>query len=102
MKTITLKKTGYIVKGISDLTMWGGGNGCISMKSFKLKDIRKKTLLANINDNEFGVESINGAICDIYEDYEGTLQYYQTLEVGKISEYTKKYYDEQYFNEQYN
>jgi len=95
MKTITLKKTGYLIKGVADLTSWGGGKGCILMKPFRIGNIQKKTLLANINDNGFGVENINGAICDIYEDFEGTLQYYKTLEVGKISEFTKNFYDEQ-------
>ncbi len=91
MKTITLKKVGYVVKGVADLTAWGGGNGCIPMKPFTVKDIRQKTLLANINDNGFGVKSINGGICNIYEDFEGTLRFYKTIEVGKISDNTREY-----------
>jgi len=95
MKTITLKKTGYIIKGVADLTLWGGGNACIPMKPFALKDIKEKTLLDNLNDNGFGVESINGGICDIYEDYEGTLRYYKTIEIGKVSLHTGTYYQQQ-------
>ncbi len=95
MKTLTLKKTGYTIKGVSDLTMWGGGNGCIEMKPFEVKDIKKKTLLENINDNGFGVESINGAIFDIYENFEGFLKYHSKITIGKVSEYTEKYYNEQ-------
>ena len=95
MKTLTLKKTGYTVKGVSDLTLWGGGNACIEMKPFEIKDIKKKTLLTNINDNGFGVENINGAICDIYENFEGTLRYYKTITIGKVSEYTENFFNEQ-------
>lgn len=92
--SITLKHTGYVVRGMADLTLWGGGNACIVMKPFKLKKISKKALLANINDNGFGVESINGAICDIWKDYEGHLLFHKTIEVGTVSEYTLETYDE--------
>lgn len=92
-KTITLKKTGYYVTGVSDLTMWGNDPGCISMKPFLVKDIKKKTLLENINDNGFGVQSINGAICDIYEDYEGTHRFLTTVTVGKVNDFTIEYYE---------
>ena len=92
MKTITLKKIGYIVKGISDLTDWYGQNGCIEMKPFKTKGISKRTLLKNLNDGGFGVQSINGAICDVYEDFEGTLRYIKTVEVGSTSDHTRECY----------
>jgi hypothetical protein len=82
---LTLKLTGYTVKGTADLTPWGGGNACIEMAPFNVKRIDKRTLLNNINDNGFGVQAINVAICDIYKNYEGTLQYLKTVEVGKIS-----------------
>jgi len=96
MKTITLRKTGYRVKGISDLTLWGGENSSIMMKEFSVKNISKENLKKNLNDNGFGVESINGAICDIYENYEGTLRYLKTKTVGKVSERTEKHYEEYY------
>ena len=94
MKTLTLKKTGYIIKGVADISPWGGGRGCIEMDSFKLEKISNKVLLDNINDGSFGVQSINGAICDIYENYEGTLQYLKTKKVGSITEYTEEYYNQ--------
>lgn len=92
-KELTLKFTGYLIKGISDVTMWGGGNGCIGMSPFSVKKTDVKTLLANINDGQFGVESINGAICDIYEDFEGTLVFKESKEVGKVSEHTVEVYN---------
>jgi len=94
MKTITLKKVGYVIKGISDLKPWGGGNCCVEMTPFKIKTLTKKNLKHNINDAGFGVEKINGAICDIYEDYEGTLRYKTTITVGSVSEHTQKVYEE--------
>lgn len=96
-KTVTLKMIGYWITGIADLTMWGGGNGCIEMKPFETKSRSKKALLAGINDNGFGVQSINGAICDIYELYENG--YKEHLEsgvtVGKVSDDTDFYYMKQ-------
>ncbi len=94
MKTITLKKVGYVIKGTSDLTDWYGHNACIEMRTFKVKQIDKKTLLANINDSGFGVQSINGAVCEIYEDFDGLLKYIKTVEVGKISSRTEEVHNE--------
>ena len=95
MKTkVTLKKVGYQIKGVSDLTPWGGGNGCIDMKPFNTKTMRKAEVLANINDAGFGVESINGAICDVYILFEnGYKEYLKTMKVGTVSRYTRKYYN---------
>jgi hypothetical protein len=92
MKTLTLKKIGFTVKGTADLTLWGGGNACIEMKSFDVKKIDFKTLKENLNDNGFGVEKINGGICEVYENYEGTLKFLKTIEIGKISEKTREYH----------
>jgi len=86
MKTLTLNKQGYIIKGIADLTCWGGGNGCIKMKSFRVKSL--KEIKNNLNDNGFGVQSINGAICDIYDDFGKIIQYRRTITIGKVSDNT--------------
>jgi hypothetical protein len=90
MKSITLNFTDYVIEGIADLTAWGGGNACIEMKSFHVKSL--KDIKENLNDNGFGVESINGAICDVYRNYEGTLKYSRTLHIGKVSEHTEECY----------
>lgn len=88
-KTVTLKKVGYYVSGTADLTMWGGGNASIDMKPFKTKTKSKKELLAGINDNGFGVESINGAICDVYELFEGGYkEFLEDITVGEVSDDT--------------
>jgi hypothetical protein len=86
MKSIKLRLVDYVIKGISDLSLWGGGKGCIEMKPFHVKSL--KEIKENLNDNGFGVEKINGAICDIYRNYEGTLRYARTLKIGDISDNT--------------
>jgi hypothetical protein len=100
MKKLILELTGYTIKGVADLTLWGGGNACIDMASFDIKQksiiTNKDLLLKNCNDNGFGVEKINGAVCDIYEDYQGALKFLKTLEIGKISDNTRDYYYNKY------
>jgi hypothetical protein len=94
MKTITLKQDGFIIKGVADLTLWGGGQGSIDMKSFKvqsLKDIKK-----NLNDNGFGVQSINGAVVQIYENYEGHEVFLKDKVIGKVSDSTFNYINESF------
>ena len=93
-KALTLKFTGYTIKGVSDLNPWGGGNACIEMRPFNVRFISKESLLDNINDNGFGVKSINGAICDIYENFQGYLKYLKTLTVGTVLEHTQLYNEE--------
>jgi hypothetical protein len=87
-KTITLVRKGYVVKGVADLTLWGGGNSWIVMKPFTTNTLHKKILLSKINDNGFGVESINGAICQVHENFEGALRYFKTIYLGDISDNT--------------
>ena len=88
MKNLTLKFTDYYITGTADIRPWGGGNACIRMDPFHIKKIDKKTLMENINDGKFGVEKINGAICEIYKNYEGTHKYLCHKYVGKISDNT--------------
>ena len=90
MKSITLNFTDYVIKGIADVTPWGGGNACIEMRPFHVKSL--KEIKENLNDNGFGVKNINGAIVDIYHNYEGTLKYSKSLTIGNISEHTREYY----------
>jgi len=91
MKSITLNFTDYVIKGIADVKSWGDGNACIEMAPFHVKNL--KDIKDNLNDNGFGVESINGAICDVYLNYEGTLKYSKTITIGKVSARTEEYYN---------
>ena len=90
MKHIELQFTDYFITGVADLTLWGGDSSCISMRSFhvkKLKEIRQ-----GINDNRFGCESINGAICNIFRNYEGAHRFVRTVTIDKVSQNTADYY----------
>lgn len=91
-KELTLQFTDYVIKGTADLTLWDNNNASITMKAFKTKNIKPETLLKGINDNGFGSQNINGAICDIFENYEGTLRYKSTITVGDVSEQTENAY----------
>jgi len=84
MKTLALKLTGYTIKGVADVKIWGGG--CIEMADFSVLKIKR--IKEYLNDGGFGYEKINGAICHVYRNYEGTLVYSRTLYIGKISENT--------------
>ena len=41
MKNITLKLKDYVIKGVSDLTLWGGENACIQMNNFHVKSLKE-------------------------------------------------------------
>lgn len=90
MKQLTLKLSGYHIEGTADLSMWGGGNASIEMQPFEVKRI--KDIRNDINDAGFGVESINGAICAIYRNYQGTHVFARTITVGNVSEDTLDQY----------
>ena len=90
-KQITLSFTDYLIEGVAQVTLWGGGAACIKMKPFHLKSANARELLKNLNDAGFGVESIDGAICHISENYEGTTKYKKTVNVGRVDEFTQEY-----------
>lgn len=88
-KAIQLLFTDYVVKGTAVLTPWGGrpSSASIPMKSFHVSKITRARLTAGLNDGGFGVEAINGAICEVFENYEGTLKYVKTVTIGKIPDF---------------
>ena len=89
MKSKTLKREGFYILGVSDLTLWGGGKGSIEMRPFTCKHLRE--LKEKINDNGFGVEKINGAICDIYRLWEGGYkEYSRNVRIGSVGEYCEE------------
>ena len=72
-KTITLKHTGYVIKGEALLNLWGGGQGVIHMEPIYLDSIPADLSEIEYNDNGFGCESIIEVEIEIFEDYEGVL-----------------------------
>ena len=76
-KTITLKHTGFHVEGTARILDWDGDVGDVKMDAFhvdSLDDIPK-----NVNDGQFGCQRILAADCTVYEDYEGTLRFFDTI-----------------------
>lgn len=69
-KTVTLKLHHFQISGIACVTMWGGGNGTIEMKPFTVASVETDDLIvAGLNDNGFGVSSINSAQVNIFAVY---------------------------------
>ena len=89
MKTITLNKVGYLIKGVADVKPWGGRQACIDMEPFKVKHL--KDIKENLNDGGFGVESINGAVVYIYEDFGECQRFLKDEVIGTVSESTFDY-----------
>ena len=85
MKSITLNLTNYECRGTADVSMWGGGRASIGMDKFNVSHLRE--IKDGINDGGFGVENINGAIVDIYRNFEGTLVFARTLTIGNVAEF---------------
>lgn len=95
-KQLVLDLVGYEVRGVSDLTPWGGGNACIEMAPFMTDSLKREDIFSKINDNGFGVESINGAICHVFEVYADewgnkAKKFIKTTTVGKVSKQTREY-----------
>jgi hypothetical protein len=97
-KSITLEKTGYVVKGTALLSLWGGGSGTIEMKPIYCNTLTKLETL--LNDNGFGCESIDGAIVDIYENFQGYEIYKETrtINIVPLSERQRETLRENYYN----
>jgi hypothetical protein len=85
MKTLILKRNGFIIKGTASVTSWGGGEGSISMTPFHVK--RLKEIKNKWNDGGFGVEKINGAICEIYDNFGQCENYRRQIVVGDVKDF---------------
>lgn len=73
--TLTLELTGYEVRGTVRVSLWGGGEGTLEMKPYILEKLTEEDLIKGLNDNGFGVESINGAMCYVNKVYGGSKRY---------------------------
>lgn len=63
-KQVTLKLTGYEIHGESILNHWGGGQGIIEMDKVKFPPNKRPTrreIAKEVNDGQFGCESIDSA-----------------------------------------
>ena len=71
MKTKTITQIGIEIQGWATITMWGGGQGEIGMdKTFiPNNEISKAAILRAVNDGQFGCQSIDSALIEIYDVY---------------------------------
>lgn len=76
-KTITLKQTGFWVEGTAKLLLWDYDKGEINMDPFHVMSLDE--IPDKINDGRFGCQAILEAECLVYEDYEGTLRFLDTV-----------------------
>lgn len=86
---ITLNHIGFIVRGKTKVSMWGGRIAFVSMDEviLSLGKVTENLLMEYINDGGFGVEKILGAVVDVYYQYEqGHDIYMETKIVGDVSE----------------
>lgn len=72
-KTLTLKQTGFWVRGMSRILLWGGGAAQVVMNPFHVDSLDE--IPGKVNDGRFGCQAIIGAECEVFEDYEGTRRY---------------------------
>lgn len=70
--TLKLKQIGYLVGGLANINLWGGGQGEIEMhpKTIFLNELSKDNLLRCVNDGGFGCESIEDVTMDIFDLFE--------------------------------
>jgi len=83
-RTRTITQIGYMISGIAYVSMWGGGNGQIEMsKEFLPNELMSKdNMLRCVNDNGFGVESIDTADIIIGIKYDnGSIEWDHEIEV---------------------
>jgi hypothetical protein len=96
-KTKTMRTTliGYDVSGTAMVTPWGGGDGEIEMKTTFLpaKFLSKDNVLRCVNDNGFGVQSINGAWVMVTEVYDNGGRG-KTIDFETNSRHSQKLFDD--------
>ena len=64
-QTMTVKQIGYVIVGMTALSLWGGGDGNIPMKPVKINQESFPTaeqIREAINDGGFGCEFMEGAV----------------------------------------
>ena len=82
-KEITLRQTGWYLKGTSRIHLWGGGYGNIKMdgRFIPLGQMTRDNFMRCINDGQYGCQDIDSAVVDVYVQYEGYREYDRTISV---------------------
>jgi len=86
----------FRVCGFSEVSLWGGGIASIEMDGFcvnSLKEIKEK-----INDGKFGVKTIIGAVCHIYDCFPAVsgIRYRKTVFINLNGELSDKFIEDSY------
>ena len=78
MKVVTLKQTGWHVTGEAVISLWGGGQGTITITPtfVPLGKMTKDNLHRCINDGRFGCRGIDQAVMEVSTQFEGGYREY--------------------------
>lgn len=70
-KKITSVLIGIMVRGTSEINLWGGGTGEMDMEEtfIPADKVSKDNIMRCVNDGQFGCESIESAYVSIYAVY---------------------------------
>jgi hypothetical protein len=98
-KYLIVKRTGFRITGVADVTMWGcqsNDRSYIVMKPFIVNHLSE--IKNGLNDNGFGVQSLNGAVCHIHDYYGeiGHSEFRRTIFVNDVCDWirdTESVYD---------
>ena len=69
-ESITLKHIGYRCKGFATINLHGAGQGNIQMDDWDTEKGDRDSILKGVNDGQFGCESIEKAIVNVFNLYE--------------------------------
>ena len=90
MKTKTITQIGIVIGGEVVINHWGGGKGIVCMDTTFIQNIKitKDNILRCINDAQFGCESIESAIVNIYTRFDnGSTEFDRTIEINDLKKY---------------
>ena len=80
-KTLTLNFTDYRIEGEVRVIDWYDREGMLYMDSYHVDELDIEQIKEGINDGGFGVQKIISAAIDIYENYEGTYRFLESMEI---------------------
>jgi len=78
MRVAKLHQIGWYFEGEAEITLWGGTEGTIDMKPWQIEDeFDEAEMMKGINDGQFGCQSIDGAVVNVYRLYENGYKEYE-------------------------
>ena len=80
-KKVVLSFTNYRIEGEVKVIDWYDQEGILYMTPYHIDNLDLEEIKAGINDGGFGVQRFVSAIIDIYENYEGTHRFLESMEI---------------------